>query len=349
MMHVKFVRVLVVLAALSVPFGLRADADGAKAAYMRGIQKEKAKDYGAAANEYLAAVAAYPNYYWAYKQLGTCYYYMGNKPKAVEYYDKYLTYAPQDTAIKKFADSIRPAGSAAPAEVASSVGQVAPPLKHWGLGLDLGFNTYAMGDWNKVFSSGGSGTGGTINSGLGLAGDFRYRFTPSWWAGLNVGYLMASSTYTGPAGSGTTVNIGLPALLLGPEGGYSFENVLQHLNLNLGLGAGYLMLMGASSTGSSSGGGYSSSWTDTYSGSGFGMRIFGSADWYFLPSLSAGMTLGYRLASASSITDNYSSQFTYGGSTTSSSSSATLKNSDGSNSSFDYSGAEINLAITYWM
>src|SRR5260221_2225934 len=85
----------VLLGVLLLP-GIPAQAtlEGAKAAFMRGLAKERAKDYQVAIAYYEDALKEYPSYIYANKQLGNCYYYVGDREKSLENFDAYLSYKP---------------------------------------------------------------------------------------------------------------------------------------------------------------------------------------------------------------------------------------------------------------
>lgn len=65
------------------------------------------KDYNGALQDYQAAVNANPNSAAAYQGEGTCYYYLGQKPKAMEAYQKALQLDPNNTALQNFVNSIK--------------------------------------------------------------------------------------------------------------------------------------------------------------------------------------------------------------------------------------------------
>jgi hypothetical protein len=311
--------------------GLWADADGAKAAYMRGIQKEKAKDYSGAVVDYSAAVVDYPNYYWAYKELGNCFYYLGDKAKAVENYDKYLTYAPGDIAIKTFADKIRPAGDFVveqPSDSALPTTTPEPPLKHWALKLDAGFNSYSMTDWNTYWST--YGLTPPSAAGLSVGGGAGYYFTPNLCTGLDLNYLTFTEVVTATGAGSATFSF--PVLFIGPKFIYTFPKIVSKADLDLGLDLGYLTLMGANATSTFGTG------SATYTGGGFGGDIIAGESYYLTPGFSIDGTLGYRIGSIATVT----------GSNSSTGKSFTLTKTDGTTPmSMDYSGFYAKLGLGF--
>lgn len=97
-------RVLGLLVVLALGFVRPAEAflEGAEAAYRRGVVLEKQGNYTAALVEYQAALQHYPNYYYAYRQIGNCYVRLQQTPKAIEAYDQYLSAAPMDATVRDY-------------------------------------------------------------------------------------------------------------------------------------------------------------------------------------------------------------------------------------------------------
>lgn len=346
-MFVKKIAVWLVCLALLLPGVVRADVAAAKAAYMRGMAQQKAKQYQAAIYEYEASLQAEPRYAYSYKQMGTCYYYMGDKVKAVESYDKYLVAVPNDAPIRKFADSIR-------GQAGTGVSQ-ARSLPKWGIGLATGFNTYGMADWNAAYGDSGSSStysykGATMGGGLGMGTKVRYRITPNWEAALNIGYLMSSSSSTSSStynNYSSKIDYSLSALWIGPQGSFILPDVVKNLNISFGLELGYLTLMGAGYTGSSTSSSSTSSGTGTYAGSGFGGKISSGADWFFSKNFSLGVDLGYRMASIGKVEEAYS--YSGGGGSGSGSDTLTKAYPSEENLPLDYSGVAIGLGLTFWL
>lgn len=187
-----------------------ADAEAAKAAYMRGVAQQKAGQYQAALSEYEASLQAEPRYVYSYKQMGTCYYYLGQKGKAVAAYDKYLAAYPNDTAIRKFADSIRPSVVAAVDEGPTNAiytNTLALALTLFNVGWEhrMGGSSFKVEGLFRSFSNpvlSGYSDNVTI-----MGGAFGWRFFPGgkrdlsgFFAGPGINILSISETVTAPAG-----------------------------------------------------------------------------------------------------------------------------------------------------
>jgi tetratricopeptide (TPR) repeat protein len=75
--------------------------------YGSGQAKEKAKDYPGAIADLQAALREDPSVTGAYKQLGNCYYYIGDYRRALKCYDRYLLSHPDDDATFAFAQNLK--------------------------------------------------------------------------------------------------------------------------------------------------------------------------------------------------------------------------------------------------
>ena len=73
----------------------------------QGNQAMGNKDYNGALQYYQAAVAADPNSASAYQGLGTCYYYLGQKPQALNAFKKALELNPSNTQLSAFVQSMK--------------------------------------------------------------------------------------------------------------------------------------------------------------------------------------------------------------------------------------------------
>ena len=82
----------------------------AQQGYERGLKRMQAKDYNGASAEFSGAIFDDPTYVEAQLQLANCYYYVGEKEKALATYEEYLDKRPADTKTKAFVDSLRKAG-----------------------------------------------------------------------------------------------------------------------------------------------------------------------------------------------------------------------------------------------
>ena len=158
---------------------VHATAEGAKAAFMKGLAKEKAKDYQGAITDYQAALQEYPGYIYANKQMGNCYYYMGDKAQALKNYDAYLAVKKDDATTKAFADKMRPAGdSAAQGAEGSSEGSKVKINPSFYLGPTL---SYMMIGGDDLIT----GISGATVSTVAFAG------------GLNLGYQLDNGFFVG--------------------------------------------------------------------------------------------------------------------------------------------------------
>jgi hypothetical protein len=102
------------LCILVAAFRLHAGIDDAKADYMRGLKLELAKNYVAALAAYKAALAEYPSYVYADRQLANCYYYLGDKDDSARECGIYLAAKPDDAQVRAFADRLRRDGDISP-------------------------------------------------------------------------------------------------------------------------------------------------------------------------------------------------------------------------------------------
>lgn len=98
---------LLTLIFLLAPQGAFAFLEGAEAAFRRGQQYERLKNYSAAIVEYQSALSFYPNYFYAHRQIGNCYAFQQQPAKALEAYDKYLSANPMDSQVRAYADRLR--------------------------------------------------------------------------------------------------------------------------------------------------------------------------------------------------------------------------------------------------
>lgn len=198
-----------------------ATLEGAKAAYLRGTALERAKDYKGAIAQYHQALAEDARYAYANKQMGNCYYYLGDKVQALANYDIWLNVKKDDEATRAFAERLRaeiapPAPRPSPepslAEDESEPepepeerprrrrrvrNRVAPPPSTGPLGGSSFFMGYSMAylfgnsnDFKKVYAN--SNVDGLTFSDMGLNFQLRlgYLFSPG--IGVEAGALMLS-------------------------------------------------------------------------------------------------------------------------------------------------------------
>jgi tetratricopeptide (TPR) repeat protein len=104
-----FVLKSILLAAAMLAAAGRAIAgtDEAKTYYMAGLTKERSKDYGGAIPDFKYALQKDPTYDFARKQLGNCFYYLGQYRAAITQYDLYLADHPEDDATRRFVANLR--------------------------------------------------------------------------------------------------------------------------------------------------------------------------------------------------------------------------------------------------
>lgn len=100
--------VLLFLGALCLPaVAAFADLTTALTDYKSGVAKEKAKDYPGAVVDLQASLREDPSVTGAQKQLGNCFYYLGDLRRALKHYDLYLLSHPDDDATFAFAENLR--------------------------------------------------------------------------------------------------------------------------------------------------------------------------------------------------------------------------------------------------
>ncbi|MES2200641.1 MAG: tetratricopeptide repeat protein [candidate division FCPU426 bacterium] len=226
--------VLLVLMTFSFAVPAAASVEAAKAAYQRGVSLERNKQYTEAIKEYQAALDASPNYFYAHKQMGTCYYYLGDKSSALAHYDAYLAKAP-DAAIKSLADKMRAAGvtPASASGSAASSSEAGGPSNN--LYTNLGSLALAVfnAGYSRAISDHNAGVveaallslkiGSTNYSmtGVGLGWHFSTRRLAGWFIGPKLNYFTVSATDTSTPG--VTLSASGSELGIGGEGGYQWR------------------------------------------------------------------------------------------------------------------------------
>jgi hypothetical protein len=346
---------------------LHADVDQAKTYYMAGMKLQLQKQYQSAIDQYEKSLQAEPRYVYSYKQIGTCKYYLGDQPGALAAYIKYETSIPSDAATQTFINRLEATGVKPAADTENPLPAQLPSHTDLGmfpgginLALELGYNTYAMSDYNSdiaqntavIQNAGGTVSGGTINGGFEVGLNAAYAFNPALKLGLDLDYLLASSQITGNLGTvfSETQSYSFPLLWIGPEFDYAFYNS-GPLRIRGQLGVGYTMLVGAGSTLSATDNAnptFDTSGTQTFAGNGYGFKVGPGLDWAFNPNFLIALDLEYREAMINTIT--YNASITQNGHTTTQSGTATdnIIGSQGhSNASLDYSGLHAQLAADY--
>jgi hypothetical protein len=329
--------------------GLKADMAGAQAAYKRGMDKDKLKDYQGAMGEYQAALAAEPRYAYAWRQIGNDRYYLGDKTGALEAYDKYLAVVKNDPRTQAFADRLRSqlGATAAVAPVAPAAAAAgAEAGRPFSIGLDLGFHTVSFGAWNEDWKSYPiTGDYPVIDSAYSVGLRTGYRLLPQLDLGLDLDYFLVGVNYTlSGGGASSTTKYDFSTLWVGPAVDWTFFTLANGSTANVGLGVGYMTLMGAGAKSTYSDG---SSANADYSGSTVGFKGKLGFDYRFARILLGKMDLGYRLATIGKVDFKSSSS-------TGASGSGTLKrfglsNAGASDLPLDYSGfmADLSLSVTF--
>jgi hypothetical protein len=126
--------------------GPAADAGTAASAYEQGFLLEKKGNYAAARDEFGLMQPGDPFYVNSRRELGNCYYYLGEKSKALPYYDAYLAARPDDTRFAAFVENLRKSLPAAPAEAAASVVAAEPFKIRYSLRGSLGYGMALSSD-----------------------------------------------------------------------------------------------------------------------------------------------------------------------------------------------------------
>jgi tetratricopeptide (TPR) repeat protein len=96
---------------LLAPLRLRASLSDAKAAYLKGLKFEIAKDYDSAIAAYDDCLDAYPTYVFAHRELANCDYYLGRLNDAAKECAIYLTVHPEDEQVQAFAKRLSESGA----------------------------------------------------------------------------------------------------------------------------------------------------------------------------------------------------------------------------------------------
>jgi hypothetical protein len=334
---------------------LRADLAGAQAGYKKGLELMKAKQYQAAITAFEASLAAEPRYVYSWKYIGTCRYYLGDKPGAVEAYDKYLAVIKNDPQTQAFADKLRgqlPEADAVPAERPA---RRELSLPRWRIGAALGADTVSFkaynDDWKESSASAGAtGTPPSVNDALTLGVVVAYRIIPRLELGLDLDYYLVSDNYSitdlfsGAVGTGKDT---FDALWIGPRIGFDFLST-RRFSLGAELGLGYLTLSGAGSDYSvvSASGVTTYTSSASYSGSTVGFKGGLEAVLRLGSHFAFSGDLGYRAATIATVTESWKA--ISGGS--SASGTRTLQRfgvTSSGNLPLDYSGLDLKLGVNF--
>lgn len=229
---------LILALGLGLSQAAHASLADAEAAYRRGAALERSGDSEGALVEYQAALAHYPDYFYAWRQIGNCYVRLRQAPRAVDAYDHYLTAKPMDNQVREYNDRLRRAygsPSAAIGGTATGSGQAAAPF-YVGLALHPVFLSVA--DINALVPDGANKASASVAMGYGVEGGWRHSsgayLQAGWFSGLSKGNSWKESSDL----VNKTVNASMSGFYLAP--GYRMKlpirwpvNVGGHLGLGL--------------------------------------------------------------------------------------------------------------------
>jgi len=126
--------------------GAAAPAGGASAtdvAYQNGVKYMQAKQYQYAAYYFNQATISDPNSAKAWQGLGNAFFAQGNKPKAIEAWDKAVTLDPTNAQLANYVASLK--GVATPSADAAPTASASPSAESGGEEKKAGFNPWIMG------------------------------------------------------------------------------------------------------------------------------------------------------------------------------------------------------------
>jgi tetratricopeptide (TPR) repeat protein len=113
-------------------------ASGADQAYQNGVRYMQAKQYQYAAYYFNQATLSDPNSAKAWQGLGNAFYAQGNKPKALDAWDKAVSLDPSNTQLASYVASLKGSSPEAPVQTAAAP-SASPEDKK------AGFNPWIMG------------------------------------------------------------------------------------------------------------------------------------------------------------------------------------------------------------
>lgn len=298
--------------------------------------------YPAAIAEYKASLAYADNYFWAHKQLGNCFYAMGDRAQALAEYELYLKSNRKDVQVQKIVDLLKDAKP-------ERVEEPDDPFRFFGIEVNGGYGTYALSEYNQAASAGHlSGAHGGGEGSINL----RFRFMPRLLVEGGIQFMSISAVGkkdTSSVGGGYVISDHLDEEydfpIMSTQLGVSYVAPLfaaKSLFLRAGGFITYDALTGAGLKStekySSVGGGSVVSWektqTDNFSGSGVGARGQIGADWFFGEHFSITANVGYRHLKIPSIAVG---------------SGGNLMSVTGQDVALDFSGFLTNVGVCWWL
>jgi hypothetical protein len=297
--------------------------------YKNGLALERTKRYSEAVKAFEEAIAINPRYAWAYRDLGTCYYYLGDMESARHAYAQYLALNPRDTQTKAFVAYLerkQPLNSDAHV-----------PSTGIFVGLGLGGLNNSNSDIKNFLANGSSADVSCAPNSLNWLGELRagYQTHSGWniygklglgpWRDSNISWSSAPADQS---------SLDLFEWSLGLGGGYRWLFGRHSLGVNADFGPSFLS--GSYSINGNEAGGFNiNSWAMAY-------ELFGNYEIRVSPHLGLGVDLGYRLARF----DSLSVTSTWGYAKTQNYTEP-LKMGDGSQAYFDNSGPFLRLLLCW--
>lgn len=222
----RLARVPLLAALLLAPGLARPDGGPAQGAYARGQEFQSRRQWTEAVQAYMEALKDDPQYFYAYKSMGSTYYEAGDVKSALACFDRYLALNPGDDATRTFAAKLRDALRTGTSP------EAAARAAHLKAGLEPGFRSgYAVGaglggvlvqadDVNKLLPAGsGVSFGQSFAMAANLDGEYGFENGVVVGAGFlfgpNRSHSLATSDPADPSAAVTVSNLGLDV-----SGGY---------------------------------------------------------------------------------------------------------------------------------
>jgi hypothetical protein len=256
--------VLAFLAAalLLFPKAARADEALAQADYARGQQFQAQRLWTEAVSAYMDTLRQDPDFFYAYKSMGTTYYEAGDTKSALACYDRYLAMNPNDEPTRTFTEKLRltlqvdSSPEAAARAVDEAAGQDLEFRPGWSVGAGLGGVVAQASDIDKLLPQGSADSYGAsfaVDADL----DADYGFANGLLGGVDLilgpdrNHALSSGDTADEAGAITVSSMGLAV-----EGGFRPRlGRNSWLDLRMGLGA-MSSSLGSDEGGSGSGSGW---------------------------------------------------------------------------------------------